>query len=112
MNITYASKRVEKYFTDYSRLKKKIPFEWVRTIKAHMDRLEAAECFGDFLKLGLGKPELLSGHDYIRYSLHVSHNARLIIAPNATQDTIMICSEVEVEGVNDYHGDKENWYIP
>ena len=31
---------------------------------------------------------------------------------NATQDTIMICDEIEIEGVSDYHGDKENWYIP
>ena len=23
----------------------------------------------------------------------------------------MICTEIEVEGVSDYHGSKENWYI-
>ena len=111
MKITYANKKVEKYFTDYSKMKKKLPAEWVRTIKKHIDRLEAAECFGDFLALGLGKPEVLTGYANIRYSLHVSANVRLIIEPNATQDTVMICTEVEVEGVNDYHGSKENWYI-
>ncbi len=67
-----------------------------------MDRLAAAECFGDFLKLGLGKPEQLTGYK----------NVRLILEPNATQDTIKICTEIEVEGVSDYHGSKENWYIP
>lgn len=76
-----------------------------------MNRLEAAECFGDFLKLGLGKPEQLEGYHQIRYSLHVASYIRLIIELNATQDTIMICSEIEVEGVCDYHGSKENWYI-
>ncbi len=76
-----------------------------------MDRLAAAECFGDFLALGLGKPERLNGYVNIRYSLHVSANARLIIEPNATQDTVMICTEIEVEGVIDYHGSKENRYI-
>ena len=111
LKITYANKKVEKYFTDYSKMKKKLPAEWVRTIKKHIDRLEAAECFGDFLALGLGKPEVLTGYSNIRYSLHVSANVRLIIEPNATQDTVMICTEVEVEGVNDYHGSKENWYI-
>ena len=30
--------------------------------KKHMDRLKAAKCFGDFLKLGLGKPEQLEGY--------------------------------------------------
>ncbi len=90
---------------------KKIPFDWVRTIKKHIDRLKAADYFGDFLKLGLGKPERLSGYKQIRYSLHVTPNVRLIIEPNANEDTVMICSEIEVEGVCDYHGSKENWYI-
>lgn len=112
MKITYANSKVESFFTDYQKMKKKIPADWVRTIKKHMDRLEAAECFGDFLSLGLGKPEQLKGYTNIRYSLHVAANVRLIVEPNATQDTVMICTEIEVEGVSDYHGDKENWYIP
>lgn len=112
MKITYANKKVEKYFTDYGQMKKKLPADWVKTIKKHIDRLEAAEVFGDFLKLGLGKPEQLTGYKNIRYSLHVAPHVRLIIEPNANQDTIMICSEIEVEGVCDYHGSKENWYIP
>ena len=112
VEITYINNRVKKYFEDYNKMQKRLPFEWVKTIKKHMDRLKAAECFGDFLKLGLGKPEQLEGYQQIRYSLHVAPNARLIIEPNATQDTIMICTEIEVKGVNDYHGSKENWYIP
>lgn len=110
--VTYANSRVEKFFLDYEKMRKKIPIEWVRTIKKHMNHLTAADTFGDFLALGLGKPELLSGYQQIRYSLHITPNVRLIIEPNATQDTVMICSEIEVEGVCDYHGSKENWYIP
>lgn len=112
MKITYANSRVEKFFTDYQKMKKKLPADWVRAIKKHMDRLEAADCFGDFLALGLGKPEQLIGYECIRYSIHVAANVRLIVEPNATQDTILICTEIEVEGVSDYHGSKENWYIP
>jgi len=112
LNITYANEKVEKYFADYSKMKKKLPAEWVRTIKKHIDRMEAAECFGDFLALGLGKPEQLKGYKQARFSLHVAQNARLIIEPNVTQNSIMICNEIEVEGVCDYHGSKENWYIP
>ena len=104
MEITYANGKVEKYFKDYKKMQKKLPFEWVK--------LKAAECFGDFLKLRLGKPEQLEGCESIRYSLHVAANVRLIIEPNAEQDTVMICTEIEVEGVSDYHGSKENWYIP
>ena len=112
MKITYASKKVEKFFTYYGRMQRKLPYEWVRTIKKHMDRLEAAECFGDFLALGLGKPEQLKGYETIRYAVHVTPNVRLIIELNAAQNSVMICSEIEVKGVSDYHGDKENWYIP
>ena len=54
----------------------------------------------------------MSGYKQIRYSLHVAPHVRLIIEPNATQDTVMIREEIEVEGVCDYHGSKENWYIP
>ena len=102
---------MEKFFTDYSKMKKKLPFEWVRAIKKLMDRLIAADNFGIFLSLGLGKPEQLSGYKQTTYSLHVSANIRLIIELNATQDTIKICEEIEVEGVSDYHGDKYNWFI-
>ena len=112
MKITYANKKVEKYFTDFSKMKKKLPFEWVRAIKKLMDHLIASDNFGIFLSLGLGKPEQLSGYKQITYSLHVSANVRLIIELNATQDTVKICEEIEVEGVSDYHGDKDNWYIP
>ena len=111
MEITYANSKVERYFKDYKKMQKELPFDWVKSIKKHMDRIKAAECFGDFLELGLGKPEQLKGYNQIRYSLHVAAHVRLIIAPNATQDTIMICTEIEVEGVCDYHGSKENWYI-
>lgn len=93
MEITYANGKVEKYFKDYKKMQKKLPFEWVKTIKKHMDRLKAAECFGDFLKLRLGKPEQLEGCESIRYSLHVAANVRLIIEPNAEQDTVMICTD-------------------
>ena len=46
-----------------------------------------------------------------RRLLYVAANVWLILEPNATQDTVMICTEIEVEGVSDYHGSKENWYI-
>lgn len=89
-----------------------MPFEWVRAIKKIMDHLIAADNFGVFLSLGLGKPEKLSGFRQIRYSIHISANVRLIIELNAAEDTVRLCQEVEVKGVSDYHGDKDNWYIP
>ena len=60
MEITYANGKVEKYSKDYKKMQKKLPFEWVKTIKKHMDRLKAAECFGDFLKFCSGCERSLS----------------------------------------------------
>ena len=86
LKITYANSKLEKYFNDYKSMQKKIPADWVRSVKKTMDRLVAADKFGDFLSLGLGKPEQLKGGgEQIRYSLHVTANVRLIIELNATK---------------------------
>ena len=111
MRIAYANSRVGKFFTDYGAMKKKLPISWVRTIKKHIDRLEAAEKFGDFLRLRLGRPELLQGYLRPTYSVHVTGNVRLILELNAEQNMVILCQEVTIEGVSDYHGGKENWYI-
>ncbi|MCQ2503187.1 MAG: type II toxin-antitoxin system RelE/ParE family toxin [Saccharofermentans sp.] len=112
MKISYANNKVEKIFTDYRKMQRTLPADWVKAIKKHIDRLSAAECFGDFLTLGLGKPEKLTDHERIRYSLHIAPNIRLILEPKAVQDSILLSTEIEVEGVCDYHGSNENWYIP
>ncbi len=111
MRITYANKKIERFFEDYREMKKSIPADWVRTIKKHTDRLRAAETFGDFLKLNLGHPEPLKGKDSGKYSVRITENDRLIMQPDETGDAVMICEEVEMEGVVDYHGGKEKWYI-
>ena len=112
MKITYANSRVEKYFADFNKLKKRLPAEWVRTLKKHLNYFEIVDCFGEYLNLGLGRPERLTGYTRIRYSIRISGNVRLIVELNATQDTVRICEEIEIQGVSDYHGDKEDWYIP
>lgn len=112
MKITYANSKVEKFFTDFSKMKKKIPIEWVRTIKKHLNNLEAADNFGIFYSLGLGHLEALNGYPFPTYSLRITPNVRMIFEVKADQNEIMICEEISVEGVCDYHGDKKNWYIP
>ena len=112
LRIIYESKKVERYFEDYAEMKKKIPKDWVRTIKKHIDRLKASDTFGDFLKLNLGRPEPLSGKDEGKYSVHVTGNVRLIVKPCDNGKAVMICKEIVMEGVVDYHGGKESWYIP
>ena len=112
MQITYASKKVQRYFEDLEEMKRKIPSDWVRSIKKHLVRLHAAAVFGDFLKLNLGHPEPLKGKNEGKYSLHITGNVRLIIEPSDKGEAVKICKVVQIKGVADYHGDKENWYIP
>lgn len=112
LRIKYANRRVEKYFSDYFEMKKRIPADWVRTVKKHIDRLKAADTFGDFLSLNLGHPEPLKGKDIGKYSIRVTGNVRLIVRPSDDGKSVMICEEITMEGVVDYHGDKQTWYIP
>ena len=35
-----------------------------------------------------------------------------IMNPDETGDAVMICEKNEMEGVVDYYGSKESWYIP
>ena len=51
MRLGYYNQKVEKIFLDFGKMGKKIPAEWVRKIKQHLDRLAAAETFADFLTL-------------------------------------------------------------
>lgn len=111
MRITYPNKRVQRFFEDYDEMIKKIPVEWVRAVKKHVDRLRAASTFGDFLKLNLGHPEQLKGKSEGKYSVHITRNVRLILEPSEKGDAVKICGTVQIEGVADYHGSKENWYI-
>ena len=77
-----------------------------------MDRLLAADNFGIFLTLGLGKPEPLKGYRAVTYAIHITPNVRLIVELKCDKEEVKNCEELEVKGVDDYHGGKENWYIP
>ena len=112
MNIIFQNQKTEKCFSDYNKLKKLIPFEWVKTIKKIINQLEAANCFGDYLTLGLNHPEQINQNGGTFYSLRITANVRLIIKLNSSINEINECTEIEIQGVCDYHGDKSNWFIP
>lgn len=114
MQIKYENK-VEKYFEDFSILKKKIGIAKTRIIKKHIDNLKAADNFEVFLKLGLGKPHSLQGNHKGDYAIRINANERLIISPLCdvlTSETLKKCDIIIIKGVEDYHGKKENWIIP
>ena len=111
MLVTYSNPRVEKFFCDYGRLKTKLGAEWTRKIVKIINALEAAETFQDYLDTGYAKPHLLTNSNGC-YGLSVSANVRVVVKPNLGNNSVEICNEIDVKGVCDYHGDKENWFIP
>ena len=111
MFIVYADKRLERCFSDYRELKKRLPLPWIKTIMKDLKWLEVSASFGDFLDLGVCQPEALKGELQGYWSLHVSANARLILLPEGSED-ILCCNTVRIEGVVDYHGKSRSWYLP
>ena len=111
LQIFYASKELEQCFSDQRSIRQILPADWGRTLWKHLLHLKAADCFGDILDLHLGRPEILKGYKQPHGSLRIAGNVRLIIRLEATHFSIRDCTEIEVKGVCDYHGGKDNWYI-
>ncbi len=111
MHIRYANPGIERCFSDQKSMRKALPEAWVQTIRKHLTRFRAADCFGDMLDLGLGRPEILKGYKTPHGSLRISGNVRLIYQLEADFSEVRACLVVVIKGVCDYHGGKENWYI-
>ncbi len=117
IDIKPANQKVGKYFNDpdYKDLRKKIGLEFTRTTKKRIAQIKSSSNFYIYLQTGLGKPERLSGADSDKFSIHISGNVRLIVRPlteGYDKEDLMKCESIFIEGVVDYHGDKNNWLIP
>lgn len=55
MEITYANGKVEKYFKDYKKMQKKLPFEWVKTIKKAYGQTKSGGMFWRFFEIEIRK---------------------------------------------------------
>ena len=112
MIIEYSSGGVRRCFEDISYMQRKVPNEWIRPLKKHINHLVAAETFGDFLDLALGRPEHLIGYKTTTYSVRITKNVRLILEFDEKEESVRYSTCVRVKGVVDYHGGKNNWFIP
>lgn len=109
------SKKVECFFQDYNKMIIKIGMEKSKTVKKYYDHLKAADNFSIYLSVGLGKPHPLKGDKKGWYGVWITSNFRLILEPKTSDYSVnglMSCDVVEVKGVSDYHGGKDNWIIP
>lgn len=114
MQISY-DKSIQKYFLDYSKMKKKIGEEFTKSVKKRIDQLSASDSFSDYLSFRIGKPHPLEGNLSECYGIHISANYRLVVEPIAddlSPESLKVCDSIEVKGVQDYHGKKYEWIIP
>ena len=110
MEIRYESKKLEELFSDYKKLSNKLDLYLLKIIKRRILELTAADTFTDHLKIGLGRPHLLTGDYKGYYATRLDANKRLIFKPiyENTKD----CTKVMIKGAIDYHGSKTTIYLP
>jgi proteic killer suppression protein/toxin YoeB len=114
IDVSYANSKVEQYFTDFDRMKRKIGSNETKTIKLRMNQISASISFLDYLSLRLGSPHALRANLSDHYGVTITGNIRLIIRPlcdDRKPETLKNCTNIEVKGVLKYHEGKEEWLI-
>ena len=110
MEILYENKKLKELFSDTNKLATKVDLHLLKIIKRRFLELMAADTLSDYLKLGLGKPHLLTGNLKGYYATKLDANKRLIFKP-IYENNQNECSKVMIKGVIDYHGSKTTLYL-
>lgn len=114
--LEYSDKKVEKIICDDKILQKKIGTEFGKKVKMRLNQLKATDNFYEYLsKIGLGKPHLLEGNLGGCYGVSINANYRLVVQPlvkNLDIENLKNCKVLDIKGVLDYHGGKNEWIIP
>ena len=122
--ITYENQKVKELFEDLNDIrnsknlmKKAIGTEITRAVKKRYNQIIAFDNFYELIQSYSGKIESLAGNKDGEYSLWLTANYILIIAPNTktyNTETLKRCDTCIIKGVVDYHGkgSKNNWLIP
>ncbi|MEG1705160.1 MAG: hypothetical protein RR290_01115 [Clostridia bacterium] len=97
-------------------MQKKVGLEIGKKIKQRMNQLESAENFNQYLtKICFGNPHLLEGNLKSCYGLSITSNYRMIVEPIEAEldiESLKKCKKLNIKGVLDYHGGKNEWIIP
>lgn len=109
-------KRLQVIIDDWDQCSVDYGMELTKQLKKRIDQLRAHVNFGEFLEKGLGKPHRLQGSDYDRcYAVSVGAAQRLILRPvvdDLSPESLKMCQQVEIKGVQEYHGQKTTYLIP
>lgn len=116
MQFVYQDEKVHKILCDAKTLQRKVGLEMGRKIKQRMNQLEAAENFNQYLtKIALGKPHRLEGNLNKYFGISITANYRIVVEPLETEldiESLKNCKVLNIKGVLDYHGGKNEWIIP
>ena len=90
--------------------------ELARVLKKRINELKAAETFAKYLSFGIGKPHSLEGTAFKDcYGVSLDAHRRLVVKPiteNISAEALAECKTVEIRGIVEYHGTKNEWIIP
>lgn len=116
MQFEYKDEKVRKILCDAKTLQRKVGLEMGRKIKQRMNQLEATDNFNEYLtKIALGKPHPLEGDLDKYYGISITANYRIVVEPLETKldlESLKNCKVLNIKGVLDYHGGKNEWIIP
>ena len=116
MQLEYHDEKVRKILCDAKTLQRKVGLEIGRKVKLRMNQLEAADNFGEYLtKIALGKPHSLEGNLDKHFGISITANYRVVIEPLVKEldlESLKECKVLNIKGVLDYHGGKNEWIIP
>lgn len=124
MQVKYKDQKVRELFEDLNdirasrnQMKKKIGTELTKAVKRRYNQIIAFSNFAALINSHIGKIESLEGEGNRTYSLHLSANYRMIIAPDTkdfSAEGLRNCDTFIIKGVVDYHGkgSNNNWIIP
>lgn len=116
MQFEYKDEKVRKILNNPSVLQRKVGLEIGKKIKQRMNQLEATENFHQYLtKNPFGKPHPLEGDLDKCYGISITGNYRIVVEPLDTKldiESLKNCKVLNIKGVLDYHGGKNEWIIP
>ncbi len=116
MQFEYHNEKVQKILCDHKVLQKKVGLEIGKKVIKRLNELKASENFNFYLtKVGLGNPHPLKGEFDNCFGIDITDNYRMIVEPLYTKldmESLKECKVINIKGVLDYHGGKNEWIIP
>lgn len=116
MQVEYQDEKIRKILCDAKVFQRKVGLELGKQIKKRINILEASDNFNEYLtKIAIGKPHPLTGNLDKCYGIWVTGNYRIVVEPLETEldmNSLKKCKKINIKGVLDYHGGKNEWIIP